>query len=97
MTQPSESNWHLSKRISVETVVIMLVQTIALVWFASKMDSRVENLENNQVTALSMIERIVKVESEVKNLGELVKVQSSIMNRIESKLPTLRELDEQRR
>jgi hypothetical protein len=90
----AESQWHLSKRISIETVVIMLVQTVALVWFASKMDSRVENLENNQVTALTMVERITKLESEVENLGDLVQVQSSVINRIDRKLPTLKELEQ---
>jgi hypothetical protein len=87
MTQPSEGQWHLSKRISIETVVIMLVQTVALVWFASKMDSRVENLENSQVSAILMVERITKLESKVEGLGDLVKLQSQIMNRIDRKLP----------
>ena len=87
MTQPSESQWHLSKRISVETVVIMLVQTVALVWFASKMDSRIENLENSQVSAIIMVERITKLEAKVENLGQLVQIQSSIMTRIDRKIP----------
>lgn len=87
MTEPSDSQWHFSKRISVETVVLMLCQTIAIVWFASKMDSRVENLENSQVTALTMIERITKLEMTVQNLGDLVQVQSSVINRIDRKLP----------
>jgi hypothetical protein len=87
MTQTNESQWHLSKRISVETVVIMLCQTIALVWFASKIDSRVENLENNQVTALTLVDRLSKVEAQVDNLSDLVKLQSSIINRIDRKIP----------
>lgn len=87
MNTQSENNWHLSKRISVETVVIMLVQTVALVWFASKMDSRIENLENSQVSALLMVERITRLEATVTNLGELVKVQSSVITRIDRKIP----------
>jgi hypothetical protein len=87
MTTPSESQWHLSKRISVETVVIMLVQTVALVWFASKMDSRIENLEANQVTALTFVDRLAKVEAQVENLGDLVKIQSTVINRIDRKIP----------
>lgn len=87
MTGLPENNWHLSKRISVETVVLMLVQTVALVWFAAKIDSRVENLEDSQVTALTMIERIAKVEMQVNNLSALVQIQSSVINRIDRKLP----------
>ena len=70
MTEPTEGQWHLSKRISVETVVLMLLQTIAIVWFASKMDSRIENLEANQVTALTFVDRLAKVEAQVENLGK---------------------------
>jgi hypothetical protein len=87
MTQPSDNQWHLSKRISVETVVIMLVQTVALVWFASKIDSRVENLENAQVSAILMVERITRIETTVQNLGDLVRVQSAVINRIDRKIP----------
>lgn len=87
MTEPSDNHWHVSKRISIETVVLMLVQTIAVVWFASKMDSRIEVLEDSQVSAVLMVERITKLEGKVENLGELVKVQSSVINRIDRKLP----------
>lgn len=87
MTEPSDSQWHMSKRISIETVVLMLCQTVALVWFASKMDSRIESLENSQVSAVLMVERITKLEAKVENLGDLVQVQSSVINRIDRKLP----------
>jgi hypothetical protein len=87
MTEPPDTHWHLSKRISVETVVLMLCQTIAVVWFASKMDSRVESLEDSQVTALAFIERITKLEMTVQNLGQLVQIQSSVINRIDRKIP----------
>lgn len=87
MTQPSDNQWHMSKRISVETVVLMLCQTVALVWFSSKMDSRVESLENSQVSAVLMVERITKVEAKVENLGDLVQIQSAVINRIDRKIP----------
>lgn len=92
-TANSEDQWRLSKRISVETVVLMLCQTIAIVWFASKMDSRVQTLENNQVSALLMVERISKLEVQVGNLSDLVQVQSSVINRIDRKLPLLKDVD----
>lgn len=87
MNTQSENQWHMSKRISIETVVLMLCQTVALVWFASKMDSRIENLENAQVSAVLMVERITRLESTVDNLSALVQAQSSAINRIDRKLP----------
>lgn len=82
-----ENAWHFSKRISIETVILMLVQTVAIVWFASKTDSRIEYLENTQISAVLMVERITKLEGQVSNLSRLVEVQSSIITRIDRKIP----------
>jgi hypothetical protein len=41
MTQPSESQWHLSKRISVETVVLLLGQAVILTIIFSQMHSQI--------------------------------------------------------
>lgn len=83
----SEDNaWHVSKRISVETVVLMLVQILAVTWFGSKMDSRIERLEDSQVSALVMIERITRLEVTADNLTELVKSQTTAIASIDRKI-----------
>ncbi len=43
MTQ--ETSWHLSKSVPITLIVAIIAQTGALVWFISKIDSRITNLE----------------------------------------------------
>lgn len=87
MSDQENGSWHLSKRISIETVVLMLLQTMAVVWFASKLDNRIMNLESDQVSAIEMIERITRLESTVDNLTELVRSQTATIARIDRKIP----------
>lgn len=54
---------------------------------------RLQQLEDRQVQAIAMIERISKLESQVNNLSQLVQVQSAVINRIDRKLPTLEEIE----
>lgn len=37
--------WHLDKKVPVTIILTILLQTAALIWWASKMDSRVATLE----------------------------------------------------
>lgn len=46
MTNPVKNDqrqWHLSKSIPIAVLVIFLTQTVSFIWYASKLDSRVEN------------------------------------------------------
>ena len=42
---PLES-WHLDKRVNVSIIIMLAAQLAAGVWFASKMDSRISNVES---------------------------------------------------
>jgi uncharacterized coiled-coil protein SlyX len=44
MTQ--ETSWHLSKSVPITLIVAIVMQTASLVWFISKIDSRIAALEN---------------------------------------------------
>ncbi len=40
-----QSRWHLDKRVPIALIITMLLQGIGLVWYVSKIDSRVQTLE----------------------------------------------------
>ena len=40
-----QSRWHLDKRVPIALILTIAMQTIGLVWYVSKLDSRVEALE----------------------------------------------------
>lgn len=39
------NDWHLDKRVPITLIVSIVLQTCALVWFLSKQDSRIANVE----------------------------------------------------
>ena len=41
----SEARWHLEKRVPIALIVAMFVQSAGLVWWVSKLDSRVAAVE----------------------------------------------------
>jgi hypothetical protein len=45
MTYPESRDWHLDRKFSFGLIFAMTVQIGAAVWFASKMDSRIETLD----------------------------------------------------
>lgn len=45
MTQESEARWHLDKRVPIALIFAMLLQSAGLVWWVSKLDSRVSQVE----------------------------------------------------
>ena len=44
-----ETSWHLSKSVPITLIVAIVAQTVSLVWFISKIDSRIQTLENTVV------------------------------------------------
>ena len=117
MTQMSENrsvkedeSWTFSKRISIETIVLLLIQTVVLTIYITRMDGRIERgedttqlilkivetlpdtknrvslLEARQVDALTVIDRISKIEAQMNNMQSLLQVQSGLINRIDDKL-----------
>jgi hypothetical protein len=44
-----ETSWHLSKSVPVTLIVAIIAQTGALIWFISKIDSRITSLESTVI------------------------------------------------
>ena len=49
MTKDESSSWHLSKSVPITLIVAIIAQTVSLVWFISKIDSRITTLENTVI------------------------------------------------
>jgi hypothetical protein len=41
-----KESWHISKSIPIGFIIAVLAQTVAIIWGAAKLDSRVEGIEN---------------------------------------------------
>lgn len=51
----TDNDWHLDKRVPITLIVVLLVQTAGIVWFASAMNSKIEQNEA-RVTRLEILD-----------------------------------------
>lgn len=82
-----DEHWTLDKRVPLAIILAMAGQVMLAIWYASKIDSRIENLESRQVEAR---ERLAGVDREAKDVyGRLVRLEEKqsatleILHRIE--------------
>lgn len=66
------------KLIGPATIVYLISATVAALWWASDLTRRVKTIEQSTVTA----ERIARLETEVKSLGDSTKELKSSINEL---------------
>lgn len=71
-SEKSEKVWHLERGIPIATLLAMVVQTGAVVWWASGIDNRVAALEKNNSSTAWQAEKIIRMDEKLNG------VQSSI-------------------
>lgn len=80
MHEERSEQWHLDRKVPLAMIGAMIIQTVAVVWFASKLDSRVQSLEESdrrseiRFNAIGADrERLIRVEEKVSSQTELLK------------------------
>jgi hypothetical protein len=79
VVKPPTEHWSLDKKIPAALVLAMLVQLMGFGWYASKVDSRVEELER----------RSIRTETQVTSIDRDVRGFDSRMARMEEKISTV--------
>ena len=98
--------WHIDKRISLDHLLTPLLWVGTVAYIIATANGRIDNLEqanarsetfiagaqtaNNDVT-----DRLARVETELVNMKDQVRLLNTVINRIDRKLPTFKELEEQ--
>ncbi len=62
--------WKLDKQISIALIVSMLIQSSAVVWWAARIESRVETLELHDSNNTLLLDRVTRVEERIISLKE---------------------------
>jgi hypothetical protein len=57
--------WHLDKRVPLALIGVILLQTLALGWWAATITARVQMLESQQVTQHTRLESVRDVASDL--------------------------------
>lgn len=79
---PAGGRWHFDRRVPLALIGMMLVQTATIVWWASRINTRVEHLEEKTRDDAEVVQRVTTVETEVRSMKEYDR-------RIDSKLDRL--------
>ena len=72
--------WHLSKTVPVTLVFAIAMQTVALIWFVSALNSSVES---NKVS-------IIKLEARTESLSQIVQDQAVATARMDENIKAIR-------
>lgn len=87
MSEEEQNDWHLDKKVPLSLIFTILLQTIAVVWFGAKMDSRVETLERSDLRHEKDIEKFSQYHEESRD--RMSRIETGVA-RIESKLDQVR-------
>ena len=77
----SEEPWHLNKSVPLTLVFTIAVQTIALVWFISQLNSTVDSNTRD----------IIRVQAEISVMERTVQTQAVSMARIDENIKAIRD------
>lgn len=69
--QPN-GKWQLDKKVPLAVLVLLALQTCALIWWAAGMSFRVDQLEKDSATRAPQADRIVRLELKVDNINDRV-------------------------
>ncbi len=88
MQNRRSDKWTLDKRVPVIPAMLLFLQLIGFVWFASKLDSRVTALEEKTANSGSLVERVIKMEVTMTSMGkQLDGISDKLDKRLESGSP----------
>jgi len=87
MTDDISAHWSLDKRVPIAALLAVVLQTGAMIWWASGVEARVGQLEQRHDSTLPS--RIAVVESKVDTANQNFGYNRAVMDKIDGKLDTL--------
>lgn len=93
MPTPTDSHWHLDKKVPITLIVVLAVQLLGGLWFAARIverdeaqEKRIEAIENDRKTEnserQSVIGRIAVLEGRVSDVKQAVQDANSKLDRL---------------
>ena len=77
----NEESWHLSKSVPLTLIFAIVMQTVALVWYVSSLDSAVT----------SNTKEILRNDARIANLEMIVQSQAVTLGRIDENIKSIRD------
>ncbi len=64
----SDRHWHIDKRIPLALIVVLLLQTFGMGWWASSTEARLSNVEKRIEASAPIGDRLTRVEVKIETL-----------------------------
>jgi len=98
--------WRIDKRISLDHLLTPLLWVGTVAYIVATANARIDNLEEAktsnesfiasvQTTNNNVTDRLARVETELGNMKDQVRQLNTVINRIDRKLPTFEEMEDQ--
>lgn len=71
--EPKTEPWHLDRRVPVALILAIAIQSATAIWWASKIDSRVADLETYRSDNKEAASRLAVLESQVADVKEILR------------------------
>ena len=82
-----EDSWHLSKSVPISFIVAIIMQTAALVWYVSTLDSAIKQNSKD----------ILRNETRLNTIERIVQSQAVTLGRMDENIKAIREMMERNR
>lgn len=82
-----EDSWHLSKSVPISFIVAIVMQTAALVWYVSTLDSAIKQNSKD----------ILRNETRLNTIERIVQSQAVTLGRMDENIKAIREMMERNR
>lgn len=63
-----DSHWHLDKKVPIALIIVIVVQTFGIGWWAASTDGRVSTLEKRMDAAAPQADRLTRVEVKIETI-----------------------------
>lgn len=68
--QDEDRHWHLDRRVPIALIMTIVIQTAGMVWWASNLSTRVEQLERQHAAIQPQAERIIRLETQLEAIRD---------------------------
>jgi hypothetical protein len=65
-----DKRWHLDRKVPIAIILTLIAQTGSFVWWAGRLDNRVEMLERGAVTTAPQGDRLTRLEAQYEAIRE---------------------------
>lgn len=86
MSEYDDAHWHIDRRIPITLLVMLLLQMIGAIIWATQLDARVNNVESQAGNAMGLSEKLARIDERLENMRQDVGGMRQQLNQITERL-----------